>query len=109
MFYPIYSYYFGILQHINELILRDSKILFYIKNKIGMNRKFTLLAMCAVFFTTLRLSAQAPVFTDTYAAGVTFSAFGGSTNDVTIDNTVFQSGTRLSKLQFPLPVIRVEH
>ena len=66
-----------------------------------MNRKFTFLAMCVVFFTTLRLSAQAPVFTDTYAAGVTFSAFGGSTNDVTIDNTVFQSGTASLKIAVP--------
>ena len=43
--------------------------------------------------------AQLPVFLDNYATGVTFEAFGGSMNNVTIDNTVFKSGTASLKIQ----------
>ncbi len=47
------------------------------------------------------LSAQLPIFTDAYAAGVTFGGFGGAVNDITIDNTVFQSGTSSLKMAVP--------
>jgi hypothetical protein len=65
-----------------------------------MKRAITLLALSIVLFTTSRLSAQA-VFTDAYAAGVTFGGFGSSVNDVTIDNTVNQSGTSSIKIVVP--------
>jgi hypothetical protein len=66
-----------------------------------MKKTSTLVALCMVLFaTTTRLSAQA-VFTDAYAMGVTFAAFGGSVNDVSIDNTVNQSGTSSIKIVVP--------
>jgi Secretion system C-terminal sorting domain len=65
-----------------------------------MKKTFTLLALSMVLFTTSRLSAQA-VFTDAYATGVTFTAFGSSVNDVTIDPTVNQSGTSSIKIAVP--------
>jgi hypothetical protein len=65
-----------------------------------MKKTFTLIALCMALFTTTRLSAQA-IFTDAYAMGVTFTAFGGSVNDITIDNTVFQSGTSSLKIAVP--------
>lgn len=65
-----------------------------------MKRTFTSMVLCLALFTTASLSAQA-VFTDAYATGVTFSAFGGSVNDVTIDNTVNQSGTSSIKIVVP--------
>jgi Secretion system C-terminal sorting domain len=65
-----------------------------------MTKIFTSIALCVALFTTAHLSAQA-VFTDAYATGVTFAAFGGSVNDVTIDNTVNQSGTSSLKIAVP--------
>jgi hypothetical protein len=65
-----------------------------------MRRIFTSMVLCLALFTTASLSAQA-VFTDAYATGVTFAAFGGSVNDVTIDNTVNQSGTSSIKVVVP--------
>ena len=65
-----------------------------------MKRNFTSIVLCLALFTTANLSAQA-VFTDAYATGVTFAAFGGSANDVTIDNTVNQSGTSSIKVVVP--------
>ena len=58
------------------------------------------MVLCLALFTTVSLSAQV-VFTDAYATGVTFAAFGGSVNDVTIDNTVNQSGTSSIKIVVP--------
>ena len=66
-----------------------------------MKKNYTLLAFGVLFFMGIRLSAQAPVFIDNYTAGVTFTGFGGSVNDVTIDNTVFQSGTSSLKIAVP--------
>lgn len=66
-----------------------------------MKKNSTLLAFSMMFLLTMRLSAQAPVFIDNYTAGVTFTGFGGSVNDVTIDNTVFQSGTSSLKIAVP--------
>jgi Secretion system C-terminal sorting domain len=65
-----------------------------------MTKTFTSLALCLVLFATVRLSAQA-IFTDAYATGVTFAAFDGSTNAVTIDNTTNQSGTASLKIVVP--------
>ena len=65
-----------------------------------MKRNFTSIVLGLAIFTTANLSAQA-VFTDAYATGVTFTAFSGSVNDVTIDNTVNQSGTSSLKIVVP--------
>ena len=66
-----------------------------------MMKKITSLLALTLLFSATRLLAQLPVFTDAYATGVTFAAFGGSVNDVTIDNTVFQSGTSSIKIAVP--------
>jgi Secretion system C-terminal sorting domain len=66
-----------------------------------MNQKFNLFAIGMMCFMSNWVSAQAPIFTDAYATGVTFSGFGGSTNDVTVDNTTFQSGTSSLKVVVP--------
>lgn len=71
------------------------------KSSLKMTKIFTSLALSLVLFATTHLSAQAPIFTDAYAMGVTFSAFGGSINDVTVDNTVNQSGTASLKIVVP--------
>ncbi len=60
---------------------------------------FTLLvALCATLFST-HLIAQVPIFTEGYAAGVSFAPFGGSTNAVTDDATVAYSGTHSLKIE----------
>jgi hypothetical protein len=66
-----------------------------------MKKNFTFLTLCIALFSTTSLLAQAPVFTDAYATGVTFAAFDGSVNDVSIDNTVNQSGTASLKITVP--------
>ena len=65
-----------------------------------MKKIFTSMTLCMAFFTT-SLLAQAPVFTDDYAMGVTFAAFGDSKNTISIDNTVNQSGTSSLKIVMP--------
>jgi hypothetical protein len=65
-----------------------------------MKRTFTTALLFVATFMSASLSAQA-VFTDAYATGVTFVAFGGSVNDVTIDNTTNQSGTSAIKIAVP--------
>ena len=66
-----------------------------------MMKSITTFLFCTLFFTATRLSAQVTIFTDAYAAGVTFVDFGSSTNAVTIDNTTFQSGTSSIKIAVP--------
>jgi hypothetical protein len=66
-----------------------------------MKKIFTSLTLCIAFFTTTSLLAQAPIFTDAYATDVTFAAFGGSVNAVSVDNTVNQSGTSSLKIVVP--------
>ncbi|MBL7815604.1 MAG: T9SS type A sorting domain-containing protein [Saprospiraceae bacterium] len=66
-----------------------------------MMKNFTAIVACLVFLATTNLSAQLPIFTDAYGSGVKFSAFGGSANDVTVDNTVFQTGTSSLKIVVP--------
>jgi hypothetical protein len=53
------------------------------------------------FFKTPAADPSRAVFTDDYAAGVTFVGFGGSTNAVTVDNTTAQSGTSSLKVVVP--------
>jgi hypothetical protein len=65
-----------------------------------MKKTFTTALLFVATFMSASLSAQA-VFTDAYATGVTFAAFGGSVNDVTIDNTTNQSGTSSIKIAVP--------
>ncbi len=50
------------------------------------------------FYKTPAADPSQAIFTDAYATGVTFEAFGGSVNDVTVDNTTFQSGTSSLKV-----------
>jgi hypothetical protein len=66
-----------------------------------MKKIFTSLTLCIALFSTTSLVAQLPIFTDDYAMGVLFGGFGGSVNDITIDKTVFQSGTASLKIAVP--------
>jgi hypothetical protein len=66
-----------------------------------MKKTLTSIVLFVALFMVSNLSAQVAVFTDAYAPGVTFAAFDGSTNAVTIDNTVFQSGTSSLKIVVP--------
>ncbi|MFZ4059419.1 MAG: hypothetical protein ACOYKE_14850, partial [Ferruginibacter sp.] len=54
--------------------------------------KKSLVLLC-VLLNILSVQAQLSVFSDTYASGVSFVGFGGSTNNVTVDNTVNHSGS----------------
>lgn len=58
---------------------------------------FTLLLLHGLAISAI---AQLTVFSDDYAPGVSFAAFGGSTNSITIDNTQSHSGT--SSLKIPV-------
>jgi hypothetical protein len=88
------------LQHLLKGNCNYSEFYFTSKSLTRMKRTFTSMVLCLALFTTASLSAQA-VFTDAYATGVTFVAFGGSVNDVTIDATVNQSGTSSIKIAVP--------
>jgi Secretion system C-terminal sorting domain len=66
-----------------------------------MKKIFTSLTLCIAFFSTTSLLAQAPIFTDAYATDVTFATFRDAVNAVSIDNTVFQSGTSSLKIVVP--------
>jgi hypothetical protein len=63
-----------------------------------MNKKYTL--VFSLLFLTLHSYAQLVVFSDDYAPGVSFAAFGGSTNNLSIDNT--QSHTGAASLKIPV-------
>jgi len=56
---------------------------------------FTLLLLHGLAISAI---AQLTVFSDDYAPGVSFAAFGGSTNSITIDNTQSHSGTSSLKI-----------
>ena len=60
-------------------------------------KKFSLLIFALVLFV-IQTNAQLPVFTDDYAPGVTFAAFGGSVNTLSVDNTQQHSGTASLKI-----------
>ena len=60
-------------------------------------KKVYLLFLASVFFVCAT-NAQLVVFADNYAAGVSFAAFGGSTNTLSIDNTQHHSGTASLKI-----------
>ena len=64
-------------------------------------KSITSIIVCALTLSANCLLAQLPVFTDAYATGVTFAAFDGSVNDITVDNVVFQSGTSSLKIVVP--------
>ena len=55
------------------------------------------LLLISIFFSLLSVKAQ-DVFTDDYAPGVSFAAFGGSTNTISIDASVKHSGTASLKI-----------
>ncbi len=63
-----------------------------------MFKKFTSILSLLIF--ALSANAQLVVFSDDYAPGVTFTAFGGSTNTLSIDNS--QSHTGTSSLKIPV-------
>jgi hypothetical protein len=58
------------------------------------------LGVCLLLAFQSQILAQA-VFTDTYATGVTFEAFGGSTNAVTVDMAEKNAGTSSLKVVVP--------
>ncbi len=66
-------------------------------------KKFTSTFVFMLTFAATHLFAQAPIFTDAYATGITFEGFGGAVNALSIDNTVFQSGTASLKIAVPAP------
>ena len=66
-----------------------------------MMKKFTSTLVFILTLSATHLFAQAPVFTDAYAIGVTFEGFGGAVNALSVDNTVFQSGTSSLKIVVP--------
>jgi hypothetical protein len=53
------------------------------------------------FYKTPAADPSQAIFTDAYATGVTFVAFGGSTNVVTADSTTSQSGVASLKVVVP--------
>jgi hypothetical protein len=64
-------------------------------------KNFTLIALCAMLFSTGSLVAQSPIFTEGYASGVSYVPFGGSTNNPSEDATVAYSGTKSLKIDVP--------
>jgi hypothetical protein len=64
-------------------------------------KNFTLIALCAMLFSTGSLVAQSPIFTEGYASGVTFAAFGGSVNNISEDATEAYSGSKSLKIVVP--------
>lgn len=61
-----------------------------------MKKIYLLLSMSLFFF--FKSNAQLVVFGDDYPADVSFVPFGGSVNDLMIDNTQFHSGTASLKI-----------
>jgi hypothetical protein len=65
-------------------------------------KSFTLLSLfLTLLISVSNVSAQVPIFTEGYAAGVSFAAFGGSTNNLTVDATVAYTGTSSLKIDVP--------
>jgi ABC-type uncharacterized transport system YnjBCD substrate-binding protein len=58
------------------------------------------LLLCCCFAFMQQVNAQV-VFTDAYASGVSFVAFGGSTNLLAVDNTEYYNGTASLKISVP--------
>lgn len=63
-------------------------------------KRFTSTLFTVLLLAVTQLSAQT-IFTDAYASGVSFVAFDGSVNALTVDNTTFQSGTSSLKIVVP--------
>jgi len=59
------------------------------------------LSVFAFFMLCCSVGAQQVIFDDNYASGVTFVGFGGSTNNVSVDNTVAHTGTSSLKVVIP--------
>ena len=64
-------------------------------------KNFKLIVLCALLFATQRLSAQLSIYGEAYGAGITFEAFGGSTNNITEDATVAHTGSKSLKIVMP--------
>ncbi len=86
----------------SQVWLLNLNIFFRFKTKLRIMKKSIqlTLALCLFLASQSSILAQA-VFTDNYAAGVTFEAFGGSTNAVTIDMTEKNTGTSSLKVVVP--------
>ena len=61
----------------------------------------TVAATASQSFDTTIPILTSTVFTDTYAAGLSFVGFGGSTNSVTVDTAEFHSGSASLKIVVP--------
>jgi hypothetical protein len=61
-----------------------------------MKKIYLLLSLLSLFLC--KLNAQLVVFSDDYAAGVSFAAFGGSVNTLSIDASQHHSGTASLKI-----------
>jgi Secretion system C-terminal sorting domain/Bacterial Ig-like domain (group 2) len=83
---------------LNDFTINDCYYFFKQKNKTNMKKISSFLFAAVVLAFTS--NAQLVVFGDAYAPDVTFEAFGGSTNALSIDNTVKYSGT--SSLKVPV-------
>lgn len=82
---------------LNSLPYYSGKLFFHHK-KTKMRQIYPVL-LCLMLFA---VSAKAQdIFTDNYAPGVTFVDFGGSTNSISVDGTVAQSGTSSFKAIVP--------
>lgn len=62
---------------------------------------FTPVAFMALLFTAQNLTAQYAIYTEGYGAGITFSGFGYSTNNITEDETTAHTGTKSLKIDVP--------
>lgn len=65
-----------------------------------MKKNYTWI-LSLLLLSSLTTKAQLIVFADDYAAGVSFSDFGGSTNSLSIDNSVKYAGTSSLKVDVP--------
>ena len=68
---------------------------------LASNANSAVASTSQAYDTTIAVAPTFPVFTDAYASGVTFAPFGGSVNAVTVDSTVFHSGTASLKVVVP--------
>ena len=64
-------------------------------------KNFTLIFLCFLLCATHKLSAQLSIYGEAYGTGITFEAFGGSTNSITEDATVAYTGSKSLKIDVP--------
>lgn len=83
-----------------KLVMKNYPLLLniYSLTKTKKMRKNYLMICLAVLFS-IGANAQLNIFTDNYEPGITFVAFGGSTNVISIDATEAHSGTSSLKAE----------